>query len=98
MQHYGAPTRLLDWTESAMAGLFFAVFNKNEDKPSDDYDAVVWMLHPLELNKLEDSIGKYEFPNTWSDHEGNVVRENLARLFGLGKKATKYPISDSDNI
>jgi FRG domain len=45
MQHYGAPTRLLDWTEGALLGLYFAV----KDNPG-HYDAAVWMLDPYELN------------------------------------------------
>jgi hypothetical protein len=46
MQHYGAPTRLLDWTESPVIALYFAV----RDNPG-YYDSAVWMLNPYELNK-----------------------------------------------
>jgi hypothetical protein len=46
MQHCGAPTRLLDWTEGALIALHFAVRNK-----SDESDAAVWVLDPWELNK-----------------------------------------------
>jgi hypothetical protein len=44
-QHYGVPTRLLDWTENAAAGLYFAV---NEH---DDRDGAVVILDPASLNE-----------------------------------------------
>jgi hypothetical protein len=40
-QHQGLPTRLLDWTASALAGLWFAV---SSDPAGDSEYAVLWVL------------------------------------------------------
>lgn len=53
MQHHGARTRLLDWTEGSLIGLFFAVL-ENEGY----HDAAVWAFDPWKLNSKV--VGKRE--------------------------------------
>jgi hypothetical protein len=51
MQHYGAPTRLLDWTANPLAALYFAI--AFETGQAQDDDAAVWVLDPWHWNKLQ---------------------------------------------
>lgn len=53
MQHYRLPTRLLDWSESPLVAMFFAI----EDRNYDNFDGVLWALHPGRLN--HNQCGEY---------------------------------------
>ncbi len=53
MQHHGATTRLLDWSDGALMALHFALRNKPQ---SDLQDAVVYVLEPVELGRRLDNL------------------------------------------
>jgi FRG domain len=51
-RHYGCPTRLLDWSDSALVALFFAI---NSNEPEDiavTSVPCVWALDPWWLNRI----------------------------------------------
>ena len=57
MQHHSIPTRLLDWSNSALVALAFAIlFEENFEE-----NAVVWCLNPEALNKsTRVNLGKFD--------------------------------------
>jgi hypothetical protein len=93
-QHTSLPTRLLDWSEGALLGLYFALKQT---------DPVVWMLNPLQLNYLAEGSpeGKdpgdfLQFPLPWFSPEPprrNVANENIRGAWEQDQPGVDLPMA-----
>jgi hypothetical protein len=74
MQHYGVATRLLDWSESPLVGLYFALENNL------DQDGALWVLLPCELNLKSNYRPDFEFeiPSFEDEHLKGYVPSTIA--------------------
>jgi len=75
MQHYQAPTRLLDWTENLLVALHFAV----RDPKNDRHDAAVWMLNARRLNYYT-SVSSRKSEVLFENELDVVARSSLIRV------------------
>lgn len=88
MQHHRLKTRLLDWTESPLVGLFFAV----EDSGSEQKDATLWCLDPVALNNNANIQYEHSLEIPAFDHD-DILNLYLPTAIARESQSSLQPIA-----
>jgi hypothetical protein len=85
MRHYSVPTRLLDWSESPLVAAYFAVDS------NDEADGVIWLLLPIELNKLANI--EPDYPTSIPSFGEGVLESYEPEKFFAEKTSKMNPVA-----
>lgn len=103
MQHYGIPTRLLDWSENPFIALYFALtsapYSINNRKRVYDQDAAIWVLDPVAWNR--ESLKDFSYNHGILSVEDDLIGSYKPRtLYGnmREKPVAIYGIHNSSRI
>jgi len=59
MQHYGMPTRLLDWSENLFVAAHFALAKQPNHQHTGPCVPVIWCVNPVEWNRSTPLLSEY---------------------------------------
>jgi hypothetical protein len=100
-QHYGLPTRMLDWTENLIVALYFAVSEKPCNVCRTEKDGCIWAASPTILNKKNSNPGDSKnAQNGIVSISEPTVQAMALRAFGFGDGEIlgRFPQLDPGNI
>lgn len=87
MQHYGVATRLLDWSESPLVSLYFALSDETQIKE----DGALWVLNPTELNKRNRYRPDFDFEIP--SFEDDDLNNYLPSIIASERKTSLFPMA-----
>ena len=82
-QHYGVPTRFLDWSANPLVALYFACKNKNSA------DGVVWLLH---AQNYKNFLSKHTTSEDLQGEKGNITIKGIITEMLSGNAISEFPL------
>jgi hypothetical protein len=98
-QHYGLPTRLLDWSNNALTALWFAIANFNHDVQTQNPYSIVWILMAHEADYVLDieAIHPFDVPSTKIVHP-RIIKQRINNQSGVFSIASSREIVEKRHM